>query len=166
LPKPSKTEEKVRQVIDTGVELLPEIFEMLLDEAKGVHFVVSPLLPGRMKPKHGAALVTEAEEVEKVCRSCKQPILKEPRQVWEVWKEKRDATTLRYLHDQIAGRSKARENEKVDTEIYVIFGDIDSLPPGETKGVNGENGLKGSLPRMSLDDLIEDVEQETPDLGV
>jgi hypothetical protein len=167
MAKLSKSEERKRRVLDEGVEHLPEIFEALLDEAKGVHFVVAPHIPERNKPRSGKK-VCLATEVESVCPRCKQAKLTDPPVIWEVWKEKRDTTTLRYLHDQIAGRAKAREAEQVDTEIIVVFGDIDST--GETGVVNEVNECKGSLPRTpvkktKLEDLLDDPKEKT-DLGL
>lgn len=164
----SKTEERRRRVLDEGVEHLPEIFEALMDEAKGVHFVVSPHIPDRNKPRN-AKKVGLATEVEAVCSKCRQAKLTDPPVIWEVWKQQRDAVTLRYLHDQLAGRAKAREAEQIDTEIIVVFGDIDS-DNRETNAANEESEVKGSLPRMppkktKLDDLL-DAPKEKTDFGI
>lgn len=174
MSKLSKSEERVKQVIDRSVEELDEIYDMLMDEAKGVHFAVAPHLPGRMKPKPAQAeKVALGDEVERVCKACKQPILKEPPVVWEVWKEKRDGALLKFLLEWAAGKSRTRESEKTDTEIYVVFGDIDSLPSGETTTKNEVNELKGSHPRTpgktgksKLDALVEGTKKEKPTLGI
>lgn len=154
MAKASRAEEQVRKVIDTGIDNLPEIFDMLMDEAKGVYFAVCPTIPGREKPKPAnAKFVTLSKEVEKVCKTCQQPLLKEPHVVWEVWKEKRDGGLLRFLYDQLAGKSKARDAEKVDTEIIVVFGDIDSVLNGETGVANEASESKGSLPRKEKETI-------------
>lgn len=164
MSKVSKLDTRVQEVIDKGVDQLDDIFEMLMDEAKGVYFLVSPKLPGREKPKGNLAeFVSLADEVESVCKKCKQPLLKNPPVVWEVWKKQRDSILLKYLYDQLAGRSKARETEKVDPEIIVVFGDIDSEERAAT--TNEVKELEGSPPRTSVFDNIP-TSTEAPLLGI
>lgn len=134
---------KVEEVLERGLESLDEIWEMLVDEAKGVHCLVFPGLPKRDKPK--GKLIATAAEVEKVCTKCKQPVLIDPPVVWEVWKTRRDTVTLKWLAEQLVGRAKSREVEKFDPEIIVVFGDIDSVS-GETRGMSGAIESKGSPP--------------------
>lgn len=150
--RPSKADQRVQDVLDRGVEYLDEILDMLLDEAKGVHFVVSPRAQGGAGRK--AKLVTQADEVEKTCKTCKQPILKEPRVEWEVWKERRDGPMLKFLYEQMVGRAKQRESQKIDPEIVVVFGDIDSVEGVEAREQGSRNEvkeIKGSHPRTGDD---------------
>jgi len=159
--------EQVQKVLDKGVEQLDDIFDALLDEANGVFFTVSPQLPSRAKPKvHQAEFVSNADEVEKVCKTCKQPILKQPRGVWEVWKSRRDGSTLRFLYDQLAGKSKTRDTEKIDPEIILVFGDIDSNPvSGETEGTEGSKGSPTRQDPFAGIDL-EDDERDNSGYGL
>jgi hypothetical protein len=163
----NKGENKVQAVLDKAADHLDELFEMLMDEAKGVQFVVSPRI--RAAPRN-ADFETEAEEVLCVCKACNQPIVVEPRVAWNVYRERRDAATIKFLYEQAAGRAKSREQDKIDTEIFVVFGDIDSLPGeyvSEPQAVNEENGLMGSPPRrgrprkVTAEDRLEQAIEPT-----
>jgi hypothetical protein len=159
-----RLDEKVQQSLDKYSESIDELFEIMLDEARGTLFVVSPKMDARAKPKqHQADFVAVAEEVEqdgkeaRVCKSCRQIILKEPRVEWEVYKRKPDIPAAKNLMEQIAGRAKQREQETVDPVIIVQFGDIDSESPvnvtseervSEVEGVGEvKNDVNGSPTR-------------------
>lgn len=155
------SEQKVQQVLDRGIQDLDKIYDWLMEEAEGVCFAVSPHTDPRAKPKpHLADFVAKADAVEKVCKACKQPILKQPPEVWEVFKEKRDASLLKWLADQLIGKAQMRQGDKIDPEIIVVFGDIDSqqdIESGAIEERKSDTEINGSPDRISELTLDKEV---------
>lgn len=120
--------EKVGEVQEKGFRKLDKLFDKLWEQAEGVRFLVTPNPRRNEKPKN-ATPEGIGYVIEHICPKCKLPVPKEPLEVYEVWKEKPDSMLLRYLYDQMVGRSSQKDKETVDPEINIIFGDIESEPP-------------------------------------
>lgn len=124
--------EQLNKVQEKGFKRLNDLFDSLWEEAQGVRFLVTPTNRKNALPKSADKEGT-GHVIDHVCPKCKQPVLKEPIEVFEVWKQRRDAGLLKYLFDQWAGKSAQKEKDVVDPEIIIVFDSIDSGPPPDQR---------------------------------
>jgi hypothetical protein len=146
VPKPKGAAAEVAAVHERGLQQLDELFDLMVEVAKGVFIVVSP--KARQKPTD-ADFVAEVATVETVCKACKRPRLKAPEEVWEVYKVRPDRAMLQHLHEQLAGKAAAKQGAERDTEINVFFGDIDCEAEDGTDERAHPNPPEGK-PRIGL----------------
>lgn len=127
--------EQVSKVQEKGLRKLNELFDALWEEAQGIKFLVTPTNRRNTLPKNADKL-DEGFVIDHICPKCKQPVIKDPPEFYEVWKERRDSTLLRYLYDQQVGKSGQKDREVVDPEIIIIFDAIDSIESESTELIN------------------------------
>lgn len=155
-------EEKTQELQQRLAEMGDEILELLYEEAKGTIFAVAKNADRRQFVKNAEQVAESVATVGKVCKTCKQPVLTTPLEVWEVWKTRPNVAALKHLHEQIMGRAQQKKQEEVDPEIFVVFGDIDSVDNlavatnegNEQRLGNEVNKLKGSPTRTDGKDIL------------
>lgn len=133
---------QLQKVQEKGLRKINELFDALWEEAQGVRFLVTPTNRRNTLPKN-ADKEGEGYVVDHICAKCRQPVLKEPPELYEVWKERRDSMLLRYLYDQQVGKSGQKDKEVIDPEIIIVFDAIDSIEP-ELKDKTTEFTAPGS----------------------
>lgn len=121
--------EVLKQLEDSGLDELPELFDQLLDMAKGlkVYVRVEDIKPfGARKLSKGRLVETEAKA--NACPACKRSFVSSPHgEVVEVYRYPPDKALLRYLHEYLAGKARAKEERQVDPVIIIQFPAIDTV---------------------------------------
>jgi hypothetical protein len=137
-PASPKKADVLKQIEDSALEVLPEVFETLMEVARGTRFGVAIEGTGG-RPRKGTATNTgiRGKALEKFCPHCRNMFPVHPPEIVEVWQTLPDTVLLRYIHEYLAGKAKVREEERPDTIINVYFGEIDTVYTPETPALEG-----------------------------
>ena len=122
----TKKADVLKQIEDKALVMLPEVFDTLMEVARGTKFGVA--VDGT-RPRKGTAVKVgvEGRALTEFCPTCYHELTGHPPEVVEVWRTLPDTVLLRYIHEYLAGKAKVREEERPDTVINVYFGEIDTV---------------------------------------
>ena len=115
--------EVLREIEDLGLENLSEVFDTLLEAARGLKLLVGvEAQPPRAAVKVGRVRTVQVKDGRvPVCPHCKRAWFEAPADVYEVFLFPPDTGIAKYLHEHLAGKAKVREEKQVDPVINVVF---------------------------------------------